>query len=375
MSKIRFKKTVFTAVVISAVCLNIDAYAQPEAFSLDNITVLGDSISTGYGLENDELSYCDYLEKYFNAELDNYAVNGRQTSELIKQLDEDKEVRKSLEKADLVCVSIGGNDILHVFEDALYQLDGISQTDNGQFQISSEFIQQFLTQFSSGFGPAASQAKENMYTISEQISNINSAALVVFQTVYNPFETDNEQLNNIMKPLKVFTSMYLGTINNSVKQQPVIVADINLKLNEKPWLFTNINELDIHPNYLGHMLIAEEIVQKLRMSGNYDVFKDAASTIPKSDLSQIPENIMSEVRNLSNGCLRIKNSPEAAAAETDISETQQTETSETAAKNNNSKKSTKSKISGILFKLGICLVMVSLCIKIYSNMRKDRKTK
>lgn len=228
-----------------------------------------------------------------------------------------------------------------------------------------------------------------MNSISEKISGINSTALVIFQTIYNPFETDNESLNNIMKPLKTFTGMYLGTINNSVKQQPAIVADISSKLNNKPWLFTNINEFDIHPNYLGHMLIAEEIVQKLRMSGNYDIFKSAVSAIPESTLSQMPEDILSEVRNLGDGSLRIEKSQEAAVNAVDeneeiqskdeeITEIKQTEASETSAEkdtDNNAQKSTKSKISGILLKVGICLVLVSLCLKIYSNKRKDKKTK
>lgn len=75
---------------------------------------------------------------------------------------------------------------------------------------SQEFVQGFIMKYASAFGPAAAQAGENIAEIRKKISELNPEAPIIMQTVYNPFETDNEKLNSIMKPLKTFTAMYLG---------------------------------------------------------------------------------------------------------------------------------------------------------------------
>ncbi len=52
-----------------------------------------------------------------------------------------------------------------------------------------------------------------------------------------------KKLNSIMKPLKTFTAMYLGVINNAVRQQPTVIADIHKKFSENSWLYTNIKRI------------------------------------------------------------------------------------------------------------------------------------
>ncbi|MFR0880259.1 MAG: SGNH/GDSL hydrolase family protein [Oscillospiraceae bacterium] len=352
-----------------------------ETASPENITILGDSISTGYGLDENELSYGDYLRNYFNAELDNFAVNGRQTSELISQLEEDSITVSSVANADIVCVSIGGNDVLHIFEDAVYELGGITQSpQSGSFQLSPEFIQQFLMKYSSGFGPAAAQAAQNLETISGKIAEINPEAEIVFQTIYNPFESDDETINNILKPLKTYTSLYLGTINNAVREQNVSVADIAKKFSENAWLYTNIGEFDIHPNNVGHMLIAEEIVQMLKLPGNYSVFDEQSLNLSEDTMNQLPENVTAEIKNLSEGNFRTESEIEVSAEteraiETTESATESTENKQKETTSESEKNSVKNKTAGILFKAGLCIIVISLILKIYARKRKDKKTK
>ena len=123
------------------------------------------------------------------------------------------------------------------------------------------------------------------------------------------------------------------------------------------------------------MLIAEEIVQKLSIPGNYEVFEDAVSLIPETELEQIPENILSEVKNLGKGSLRIESGAEAFEELTEETEetTSKAETKESSAAANTGKSGKRSDVSNIFLKTGICLVIISLCLKIYSNKRKDKK--
>lgn len=376
--------TIKIKIAAAAAAFAVSACMQcASAEAAENITVLGDSISTGYGLDDGELSYCGYLQEYFDAELDNFAKDGRQTAELIQQLENDEDVISSIQEADLICVSIGGNDVLQIFLDSFSELKNIGgNNSNEQFALSGESVQGFIMKYSSAFGPAAAQASENIAEIREKISELNPEAPVIIQTVYNPFETDDEKLNSIMKPLKTFAAMYLGVINNAVRQQPAVIADIHKKFDNNSWLYTNIKEFDIHPNYIGHMLIAEEIVQSLEQPGNGEIFKAQLEKLPKDYLNSIPGDITDEIIRLANGQFRGENNAESTdslTAENEIkpseeaSKASQEQSSETQNINKTEQKK-KSKLSSLLFYTGIILISASVLLKVYSKLRK-RMTK
>ena len=81
-------KNIFAAVLFSALtAFSLISPIQAQE-ATESITILGDSISTGYGLPENELSYSDYLGEYYGAEVNNFAVNGAETSDLLKRLEE-----------------------------------------------------------------------------------------------------------------------------------------------------------------------------------------------------------------------------------------------------------------------------------------------
>lgn len=369
MINIKIKISAAAAVlVILAGTLSVNAEVT------ENITVLGDSISTGYGLEDSQLSYCEYLQEYFDADLDNFAKDGRQTSELLEQIENDDDVRSSLENADLICVTIGGNDVLQIFLDAMSEVKTRGNNTSGeQFELSQEFVQSFIMKFASAIGPAAAQAGENITEIREQIRELNPDAPVIMQTVYNPFETDNEKLNSIMKPLKTFTALYLGVINNAVKQQPEVIADIHEKFDENSWLYTNIKKFDIHPNYVGHMLIAEEIIQTLKHSGNGEIFRTELQKIPEEYYSGIPDNITGEILGLADGEFRtdkvIDSFTEKTETEHKNSESVQ-ETSATTKETEKKKQKKNGKLSTVLITIGTALIIISVLRGVYIKRKR-----
>ena len=84
--KIILKAVAAAAVSASAVvCLTFGACAG----EIESITVLGDSISSGYGLNDGERSYGSYLGEYFGAEVENFAADGKTTSQLLELLEGD----------------------------------------------------------------------------------------------------------------------------------------------------------------------------------------------------------------------------------------------------------------------------------------------
>lgn len=367
-------KTIFAVVM----CLTLvfgGVYVNAQEIS--DITLLGDSITTGFGLSEEELCYGDYLESYFNAEADNFAVDGMTTAELLEKLDE-QEVTDSVSEAELVCVSIGGNDFLSIFQDALSEMSDMGNMDftgEGELNISSDFVSKFMMDYSSAFGEASVQAGENIVKIKDRIKEINPDAEIIMQTVYNPFESSDQELNNIMLPLKTFSALYLTTINNKIKEVSPNTADMYLKFSEKAYLYLNIDNFDIHPNYIGHMLIAEEIIQTLAETGDFSVFFDNVYNIPQGIYSEFPQYTADELDLLTAGQLRrgtleqtIQRTASAEISqeitETQPSETQQTEesseaTENTSEKNDNKKETSKTNktLSKILMILGIALIL------------------
>lgn len=276
-----------------------------SAGEIESITVLGDSISSGYGLNEGERSYASYLGEYFGAEVENFAADGKTTSQLLELLEDDETVSKSIGKSELICVSIGGNDVMDVFFDELIGIAGgfSAPSAEGSFGFSPEAIQELILSFSSSLGPAAAEAGENIRKIAEGIKEINPEARLIFQTIYNPFETDDENMKQVYSPIYTFTSIYLGTINSSIRNSSGLeYADIQNKFKGGCTLYTNINNMDIHPNKIGHLLIAEEIVQQLKISGKNEIFIRELENIISDDT--IPEGIRIEIENLANGKFR-----------------------------------------------------------------------
>ena len=115
------KITVFLSAVIvttAILLLNFTLVINADDEKISNIVLLGDSITYGYGLSEDEQSYGDILGEYYGAEVTNYAQNGLTTEGLLEKL-EREDIQSTVGECDMVCISIGGNDLLHIFLDAL----------------------------------------------------------------------------------------------------------------------------------------------------------------------------------------------------------------------------------------------------------------
>ena len=81
---------------------------------------LGDSISTGYGLDTEtaEKSFVEQIAEQQELSMTMLAADGETTASLLEKLaDADGAVAKALETADVVTLTIGGND----FMNALYE--------------------------------------------------------------------------------------------------------------------------------------------------------------------------------------------------------------------------------------------------------------
>lgn len=292
------------------------------AEDINTITVLGDSIAEGYALKEGEKNYGVWLGDYFDAKVENYAYAGKTTQQLIEMIDNDKSVRESVKDSELICVSIGANDILELFFDDLVNMaQSYNESPDGELNIPPEAIENIITSIATSIGPASANAGKNIDVIIDKLKAVNPSAILVFQTVYNPFETNNETFEPLFSPLYTFASIYLSSVNNAIRNSKDIEnADIREKFKGYCSIYTNIDDLDIHPNKLGHIVIAEEIIQTLKIPGKSEIFKYNIEDMTGDLHVNIPQDLKEEIIGLSNGIFRkeeiLAESVTEAAAET-----------------------------------------------------------
>lgn len=76
------------------------------------VTAIGDSIAAGYGLDSQEDNYLTLFSDNIGAVLNNDAVSGYDSGEVLKSLSDEK-TAADIKNADAIVVSVGGNDFFH----------------------------------------------------------------------------------------------------------------------------------------------------------------------------------------------------------------------------------------------------------------------
>lgn len=214
----------------------------PKELPLRKLTVLsvGDSLTQGVGDSTGQGGYLPYLHTMLKknkgikeVSIHNYGVKGNRTTQLLKRL-KSPEMKPMLQKADLVILTIGGNDIMKVVRD---HFDNLKLSD---FITEKEMYRNHLTQI--------------METIVEQ--NPNTAIVLV--GMYNPFSkwfSDIKEMDDIVSEWNKAGQSVVVKYPNAYF---VEIDDIFLNTNED-LLYTD----HFHPNDKGYKLIAQRLNRTL----------------------------------------------------------------------------------------------------------------
>lgn len=249
-------KKIFTPLILSAIVLvscsdSNDLMMQPEKktaiqvfepipadFKPRNLTVLsaGDSLTQGVGDSTGKGGYLPYLETLLEKEKGihevdfyNYGVKGNRTTQLLKRL-KSPAMKEVIQKADLVILTIGGNDIMKVVRDHFTNLQV------SDFMAAKETYRDHLNQI--------------MQTIVEE--NPNTSIILV--GMYNPFS----KWFSYIKEMDEIVSEWNQTGQSVIVQYPnayfVGIDDLFVNTNED-LLYTD----HFHPNDKGYELIAQRL--------------------------------------------------------------------------------------------------------------------
>lgn len=254
--------------------LSVSASAEKK---YESMLVVGDSISTGYGLENytpggspyECRSYCNILaeslelkggESYINR-----AVNGYTSSDLLALI---PSLKEQVAKSDLVVISIGGNDLLHIAPKVVEKITGtpvgnIQEAAGAILKADKATLDAALTRtdISTLLFTTVASYSANVVKIMSAVHEYNPSARVIFLAQYNP-------MNNV--PEAGAFGGFAGTVIDSLNVALRVavagagfgyeVADIPSVIDPNADGYTNIVNMDIHPNAEGHKLMGEYMI-------------------------------------------------------------------------------------------------------------------
>lgn len=240
---------------------------------------LGDSIAAGYGLDGyaaDDLykcrSYPNILaDKYSSSLADkcghttvNKAVSGDTSADLLGDL-ESGLLDDALAGSDAVIISIGGNDLLHVFL-RLFESIGYDR-DIGRVDLSDADILKAasgLIGLDGDIEDALSGFETNLNLIVDKIKEKTDGEIYV-QELYNPFEYFDKVgvlVDYTTEKVNKFNRIVVGNSGRDGVHRYSVV-DIASAFEGRCDELTNIKLYDIHPNAAGHVVISEKVSSEI----------------------------------------------------------------------------------------------------------------
>ncbi len=207
------------------------------------IVALGDSLTKGTGDVSGKgyvLNVKSKLEQSTGKQVNligNYAVNGYRTEQLLKDLQGQPGVAYGIEQANLILLTMGGNDLFEISQNVLN-----SQTD----ELDPDKVRQRM--------PEPLKRLEQILT---KLAELNPNAAIVYTGMYNPFFDLPE-----MRSASVHVAEWNDAAFRLSLKYPnmVYVPTFDLfQLNFSDYMYTD----HFHPNQQGYERIAERIVQAI----------------------------------------------------------------------------------------------------------------
>ncbi|WP_127534166.1 GDSL-type esterase/lipase family protein [Paenibacillus kobensis] len=219
------------------------------------VTALGDSLTKGTGDSKGE-GYVKQSVKLMEDKYDkpvklmnNLAINGLRADQLNDKLTNDKGFRLAVSEADIILMTIGGNDLFQ-YAQGQGEEEGddedVQRSAGRSGELSLEELQENMTE----------GVKRLEHTI-DLLNEINPKARVVYVGLYNPFY-DVEDLRDGSIQVQEWNRQVYAVIHRYPNMRLVPTFDL-FEANISRYLSSD----HFHPNHEGYSAIAERIVQSL----------------------------------------------------------------------------------------------------------------
>lgn len=227
------------------------AFASEEGSPGIYFAVLGDSIASGYGLRNTLDCYGALVSEAKSYHLTNDAVPGHTTENLLWVIFNSATARKSIKRADVISVSICGNDLIQF----LTKADTPTLLEIMTKGMESSAIKELLE-----------ETAFNLGGICTELRALNPNAPIILQTQYNPLYA-NPQYSTFASLAEELAPALKDIFETLCKEHGnVYLADVHAVFDDYYKTEGNYDIIQadgIHPSEAGHALIAQVLLEKI----------------------------------------------------------------------------------------------------------------
>ena len=335
--------------ILMAACITSVSASETETAQPQALLALGDSLTTGYGLDNyvpggnpyQCNSYINTIAKALGLEggqsYINRAVNGDRSADLAKLL---PSLENEVKSAELIIITIGGNDLLSTVPTIASKISGKNITDFagaiGVFAATPPETYATLAAdpaFQAQMAAIFAGLATNLQTIAGFLKEKASDARIVFLKQYNP-------LANVpgFAAFGEFAGGLLDSINSTIEKTCLAygfdVVDVPSVIDSNAIGLTNITKYDIHPNEQGHAeiakLLADHLDISLDASGDNQETQSpevttepsVETTAPSEGVTTAPEETVPEDTTAHEEIATAAPNAETSPAETDVEHSQ-----------------------------------------------------
>ncbi len=228
------------ASLLLAVSLAVSApgVGASEAPEKGTLVILGDSIGTGHSLPDynssgnpkSQYSWATLLSEKYGAKQINFAVDGDTTSDLLAVVNNASK-RRVIEKAKVICISIGGNNFL--------QLMGGLVLSGSVFD--AEAVE-------SAYIKMQEAAERDLDAIFAELKEINPDAKVLVQTLFEPYRYFEVQVTpdqTVAEWMGAFIDRYNAVLTAKAEAHGFTVVEVARKFEtdgKENWVYASMNE-------------------------------------------------------------------------------------------------------------------------------------
>lgn len=288
------KKITVLVLIFIFIFSSLQAFASDaKTADVKTMVVLGDSISTGYGLDGYETgaqnaeisSYANITASRYRLTLGegyfNYASNGETSKGLLDDLTGgySEEKLASIASADTVVLTVGGNDILSFLvprltamlglEDSASSLDivlALAKIKDSDLDGISKSAKSFCDDHKDELSELYNQYNRNVEDIVKKLKEISPNAKIFAFNIYDPL-LDMPDYSTVKMLDEKIVSVVISEMNETLlkvsEKGDLHIVDIASEFLGRKEACTNIEMLDIHPSSHGHAIAADALALKI----------------------------------------------------------------------------------------------------------------
>lgn len=206
---------------------------------------IGDSLTEGVGDELKNGGYVPYLvksieEMSIKINYNNYGKSGDKVEDIIKRIENSEEIKNNLKKADIITLTVGGNDLMKVIKENILK----NMTKETFEQPKEEYI-------------------ENLKELYQLIRKYSDSP-IYHLGIYNPFYLTFKEIEEMQEIVDEWNDATISVI-----KEPIYFIPINDEIYKGQGIEgKDINDLlskedSFHPNNIGYQIISREFKIKI----------------------------------------------------------------------------------------------------------------